>query len=457
MKTFMNALKYNWSLFKLDNVSSKNYFETYQKNKELHFLHEKNETNDPNILNNIYANEIIYGNLKKKVWTFIDLKDFKHYEVFNIIMLPGPIIIYFFNINDPCFLIQNYAYMDFFYFGRIKIKALVEISYSTSGNNLQLPVIENNLNIIYNIGLNTKTPVVFNKTILFFGFMNNPGHHLWNEISGLFYFLNEKNNINLIDSIAIGKYDFFNIKKYLTDVYNIKTINYNEDNYPVFLNIYPVFLYCIFIDNVTTNPLKRFMILDMPYTITNNSKKIQIVLDIRTNSRIILNITELYIFIIKTLYQEISSQYKLNIVFTGRFLTNLNNIDLNYDKEIHDQNLIVSKIINNFTDSNIVFDNLIGKSFENIINHVHNADLMIVIFGTSAPNLVNWICNTKTIGFVQPFNYHIYHSIQTICLKNDTCLAIPSNCFKSVDKNLNCIIDLTIFYEYFYNTFIKLL
>jgi hypothetical protein len=347
--------------------------------------------------------------------------------------------------------------MDFYYFGRIKIKALVEISYSTSGNNFQLTVIENNLNIIYSIGLNTKKPVVFNKTILFFGFIGNPGHHLWNEISGLFYFLNEKNNINLIDSIAIGKYDIFNIKKYLTDTYNIKTINYNEDNYPVFLNIYPVFFNSIFIDNVTTKPLKCFMNIVIPYSISNNLKNLQIVLDIRTNCRIILNIIELYIFTIKTLYLEIPSQYKLNIVFTGRFLTNLNNIDLTNDKEINDQNLIVNKIITNFTNTNIIFDNLIGKPFENIINHIHNADLMIVIFGTSAPNLVNWICNTKTIGFVQPFNYSVYNGIQNICIKNDTCIAIPANCFKGIDKNLNCIIDLTNFYEYFYNYFIKLL
>ena len=294
MKTFIKKLKHNWKLFKLDDLLSKKYFETYTKNKELSFLYLKNITDHPNVLNNIYANEIIYGNLNKKKWTFIDLKDFKHYPVFNIIAIRGVIIVYFFNINDPCFLIQNYFYMDFFYFGRIKIKSLVEISPSISGNRCHLPIIENNLNIINNIGLNAKKTTVFNKTTLFFGFVGNPGHHLWNEVSGLFYFLREKNNIKLIDSIAIGKFDYFNIKKYLTDNYNIDIIDYNVSNSPVFLNMYPVFLNSLFIDEVTTKPLKYIMNIDTNYDILNNSKKIQIVLDIRTNSRIIVNIIELY-------------------------------------------------------------------------------------------------------------------------------------------------------------------
>ena len=457
MKTFIKKLKHNWKLFKLDDLLSKKYFETYTKNKELSFLYLKNITDHPNVLNNIYANEIIYGNLNKKKWTFIDLKDFKHYPVFNIIAIRGVIIVYFFNINDPCFLIQNYFYMDFFYFGRIKIKSLVEISPSMSGNRCHLPIIENNLNIINNIGLNAKKTTVFNKTTLFFGFVGNPGHHLWNEVSGLFYFLRKKNNIKLIDSIAIGKFDYFNIKKYLTDNYNIDIIDYNVSNSPVFLNMYPVFLNSLFIDEVTTKPLKSIMNIDTNYDILNNSKKIQIVLDIRTNSRIIVNIIELYKFIIKTIYEKIHSRYTLNIVFTGRFLSNLNNIDVDNDKEIKDQNAIADEIIKTCSNMTIEFDNLIGKYFENIIKHICNADLMIVIFGTSVPNLVNWICNTKTLGFVQPSNFHIYKNVQNIAIKNDAVIVPPEKCFKSVDKKGNCIIDLSIFYEYFYDIFIKLL
>ena len=62
MKTFIKMLEHDWKLFKLDDLSSKNYFEKYQKNQELSFLHVKNKTNHNNISNNIYANEIIYGN-----------------------------------------------------------------------------------------------------------------------------------------------------------------------------------------------------------------------------------------------------------------------------------------------------------------------------------------------------------------------------------------------------------
>ena len=348
--------------------------------------------------------------------------------------------------------------MDFFYFGRIKKKALIEISLSTSGNYLELPLIENNLNIIYRTGLNIRTlGLKFGKKMLYFGMISNIGHHLWNEISGLFHFLNNKNNIDLIDGIVIGPYDFFNIQKYVTDIYHIKTIKFDVINFPLYLNTYPVFLNSIIIDDICTTPLKYIMNIGIEDNIHSISDNLQIVLDIRTNCRIILNIVEFYVFLIKTLYDNTKSKYKLNIVFTGRFLTNLNDINIDTDTEILNQNKIVSNILSNFKISNIRFDNLIGKSFNTIINCIHKADLMIVIFGTSAPNLVNWICKTKTIGFVQPSNYNVYYSIQHLVLKNETCLVIPTKCFESVDEHNNCVIHLINFYNYFYDIFIKLL
>ena len=459
-RIFIQKLKYDWNLFKIDEITSKNYFETYQKNGELQYLHDWVSLipSNTNINNNIYANEIIYGNLKQKDWSFVDLNDNKHYKVFNIIMISYLTVVFFFNIDNPCFLIQNYGYMDFFYFGRIKKRALIEISLSTSGNYLELPLIENNLNIIYRAGLNIRTSgLKFSKKMLYFGMISNIGHHLWNEISGLFHFLNNKNNIDLIDGIVIGPYDFFNIQKYVTDIYHIKTIKFDVINFPLYLNTYPVFLNSIIIDDICTAPLKYIMNIGIEDNIPSILDNLQIVLDIRTNCRIILNIVEFYVFLIKTLYDNTKSKYKLNIVFTGRFLTNLNDINIDTDTEILNQNKIVSNILSNFKNSNIRFDNLIGKCFNTIINHIHKADLMIVIFGTSAPNLVNWICKTKTIGFVQPSNYNVYYSIQHLVLKNETCLVIPTKCFESVDENNNCVIHLINFYNYFYDIFIKFL
>ena len=83
-RIFIQKLKYDWNLFKIDEITSKNYFETYQKNDELQYLHDWASLipSNTNINNNIYANEIIYGNLKQKDWSFVDLND-KFKEVYG--------------------------------------------------------------------------------------------------------------------------------------------------------------------------------------------------------------------------------------------------------------------------------------------------------------------------------------------------------------------------------------
>ena len=96
-RIFIKKLKYDWNLFKIDEITSKNYFETYQKNDELQYLHDWASLipSNTNINNNIYANEIIYGNLKQKEWSFVDLNDNKHYKVFNIIMISYLSVVFF--------------------------------------------------------------------------------------------------------------------------------------------------------------------------------------------------------------------------------------------------------------------------------------------------------------------------------------------------------------------------
>jgi hypothetical protein len=343
--------------------------------------------------------------------------------------------------------------MDFFYFGRIKQKNLIQISFSTSGNELDLPIIESNLNFIYNIGIRNKF-VNFKKKMFFFGMLSNIGHHLWNEVTGLIHFINNKKNIELIDGVVIGPFDFFNMEKYLNDTFNIKTVKFNTNVYPISLNIYPVMMNSIMLDDNCKTRVRTLLNYTPQNNICLHTKQKQLVFDIRTCSRVILNITETYNFIINQIYKLFDNKYVLNIVFTGRFLTNLDNIDILTDEEIISQNKIVNKIIDNFKYTNIIFDNLIGKKFIDINNYISNADLMIAIFGTCSPNLVNWIHGTKVLSFIQPLNYKVYKEIQYDILDIKTVTNVPYDCFYILDDN-NIIIKPKIFYDFLYNNFLK--
>lgn len=457
---FVRHLKYNWKLYKFNKFISNNYFNNYEKHSELDFMQNLcNKFDGTDVVNNVNnmlnANQIIYGNLKKQYWSFFDFIDNKEYTVFNIIMLSPHVFIFFFNINNPCFLIQNYCYMDFFYFGRVKNKNLIQIANSSSGNELDLPIIENNLNFIYSVGVSNKI-VTFSKKMFFFGMLSNVGHHLWNEISGLVHFINNKKNIDLIDGIIIGPYDFFNTEKYLNDICNIKTVKLNANKYPICLTIYPVLINSIILDNTCKKYVKEILNYT-PENITSlHAKKKQFVFDIRTFSRVLLNITETYIFIIDQIYKLIGDKYIINIVFTGRFLTDLNDINILIDTDIISQNKIVNEIISNFNNTNIIFDNLIGKKIDKIINHIGNCDFMIMMFGTSAPNIINWICdNTKGVGFVQPTNYSLYKQV-CYTLDNQSVINVPYECFDTLTNN-DIIVKYDIFYKFLYNVFFKCL
>jgi hypothetical protein len=452
-------LKYDWKLFKMDKIMSDKYFDNYKKSNELEYIRcWKNNVETktllvhPNIINNFNANHITYGNLKKTNCSFFDIIDNKEYDVFNVVMLSPHIIVFFFNVNNPCFLIQNYCYMDFFYFGRIKRKIITEISLSTSGNQLDLEVIQNNLNFIYNIGINNKITNLKKKMYLF-GMLSNIGHHLWNEVSGILHFLDNKKNIEFIDAVTIGPYDFFNMEKYLNDN-GIKTAKYNVNQYPIVLNVYPVLMNSIIFNGKCKPKIKRVLNYSPQIVDCLQIKRKQIVFDIRSCSRVILNIIEVFSYVINNIYKLIGDKYILNIVFTGRFTTHLNNINIVTDQEILDQNNIVNKITGLCNNTNIIFDNLIGKKFTEIANHISNADLMILMFGTSSPNLISWIFDTKCIVFVQPINYHTYKNISACFLDKKNWSNIPDNCFDCFD-NHNIIVNQELFYEYLYTYFLK--
>jgi hypothetical protein len=320
--------------------------------------------------------------------------------------------------------------MEIYYIGYINHKLLIQINHSETRADLQLPLIEKYLLFITELS-NDNNNLLYQQFI-FFGFINNIGHHLWNELSGLNIFLQQKSDIyEKIDGICIGKYDFFNMETFLKNNYNFKITKY-ENAYASPLRIYPIFVNSFIIDKNITYIINK--IIDFDY-IQKDLNTLEIALDIRTCSRKLLNIFPLYVNIINAIYNRYNYKYKIKIYFLGRFSTYINNINKNTDVEFIEQNTLVCDIIQKVNNDNIIFENLIGEHFSLSFKRVMNVDLNICIEGTSISNLMNWIYKKKAIGLSHTYYYKLVEDIQYNCLKNFDMILPPIEYIKDTDTD----------------------
>ena len=416
---FIQNLQNNWKLFKSRIEDSKKFFNKFVPNEELretrkYFTNIKSDIDSNNLLNIFNTNEIIYNNIKKnnKKWMFYDFFKNKHFEVYNILFFNNETVIFIINKQNPTFIVQNYAYMTINYIGYIKQKTLIQINHYPVGGEMDLPIIEKY------IGRITKSSRVSNrfvyKQIIFFGFISNVGHHLWNELSGLNIFLQNKNLFEKIDGICIGPYDHFNIKDYLKQNYNFTIIMYNNTDIQS-LNIFPIFLNSVILDN---NIPKIFNKIINYKIVPKESNTLEFALEIRTYSRILINTHSLYVNIINSIYYKYNSKYKIKIFFLGRFSTNYNSINCENDTECIEQNNLVLKIMNQVNNNDIIFENLIGQHFSLIFNKTMNTTYNIVIAGTSMSTLMNWVYNKKVIVMCSGLMYNLANSFVN-CLQKD--------------------------------------
>ena len=164
-----------------------NYFKSHIGNTELVDSHNYIKTmNNNSIAKNtsyiLYTNEMLYNNLKNKngKWQFLDFIDKNYYDVYNIIFINNKIVIYFINKSNPTFIVQTWIYMEIFYVGYINSKTLIQISHASSGADCMLASIET---LLCKIKISSQVGnTLLNKQFYFFGFSDNVGHHLFNEI-----------------------------------------------------------------------------------------------------------------------------------------------------------------------------------------------------------------------------------------------------------------------------------
>lgn len=442
-----------WNIYSILLEESLNYFKNNDINKNK-IIHNDLIECIPNCNYMNLSNLIVYDNIIKPKLQFLNYLDNIFYDVYKIIYLylDAPIIIYFCNINNPFCLVQISNYMDFAYIIYLNEKKIIEISHSTCGHQYYLDSI---LNFIATSFYKNIKNNICNKYI-YTCFNNNIGHHLWNELSGLFYFLDENKYHNLIDGIVIGPYDYFNIEAILLKKYNFKILKfnnlYNSNNYIELLDV-PLFINSFYINNKIQNLLFDF--LEFNNSTINVTKTIELIFEFRTLRRCLISQDTFYNFIInKLLLDDNLINYNFVINLCGIFSTNCFKCDEN-NKDYIEQTKIVNNIINKNKNNRIIFNNLIGKDFHYISNCVKNSNMSILQMGTSISNLLNWTLRIKCIA-IGPIEAYNWTTIQFTVLKNFECIYLPIEYItesNGLQGNFNINYDL--FYSFYINELLK--
>jgi len=449
LKKKIISLNNEWNLYSISLEDSINYFKNYNLDILDNLLINKNtEFNCMNIDTINWSNSIIYDIINNNDNKLFSLYDNSLYEIFNISFSykDSPVIIYWFNINNPFFLIQLSSYMDFFYFGDYNQKKIIEISHSTAGHEYYLnDIIINLLKIPKK--QNIKLYNFYKNKFIYYGFNSNVGHHLWNELSALYYFLKNNSFHNKICGIIIGPYDIFNIKEYLIKNYNFKIFDFENINGKIFhncnylLNNFPCFLNTHYIEE----NINEF------FNIKKDIKEniIELTFDIKTNRILIINCDIFNQNIINDLLNDFKD-YNFKINFCGCFSNKCYNINKKNNQEYLQQINIVNKIISKISSNRIIFKILIGENIIDIFNEIINSNLCCLTMGTSPSNLLNWIFRNKCIciGTIESYQWT---DIQFKVLKNYNAILSP---IEYIETSINGLqgefqIKYPLFYDFF--------
>lgn len=408
-----------------------------------------------NLSSIFFSNKIIYSIIKEtEKIKFLDIRDNQYYEIYNVDvkLIDAPIVYFFCNVDNPFIIVQSTSYTDFFFNIFLRDKIILETSCSTAGNSEQLHYVLNKLNFnkIYK-------SIILKKKCLFFGFNENVGHHIWNEISGLYFFLENKEYHDKINGIVIGKYDYFNIEEYLRNNYSFHISKYIENTE---IEVFPLFVNHFYIHKDVKYLIDKSFNKDKVYFKNIKDNVIEICIGLRINRRVLFRQSIFYTKFIENIIKNYSN-YKIKIYFTGIFSTHSNVIS-NDNFELVDGNRIFNNILENIKNRSLLNEkleliNLIGYSFDNIKDILKNVVLMIGIMGTSIPNLLNWIYNKKYIVF-GPKECYVWNTIQFDVLHNDNCIYTPVEYVTNTNGLQGFFnVDINLFSDFFIKELNKLL
>ena len=454
-----------WKIFHLEKDETIKYFNMNNSSKLSNddLKLKESEVDNCNYIN--LSNKINYSMLDKEEINILSIEDNIFYQVYDIYFnyKDAPIILYYCNQNNPFILVQTSSYMDFQYLIYLNKKEIIKISHSTADHNYYFPELFNTIMYSKNNLTLVNKSIKFKK-YLFFGFNMNIGHHLWNEISGLSIFLENKEYHKNIEGIIIGPYDFFNVELYLKNKFNFKIFKFEDVFSKCIYNcninlkdIFPVFLNSHFINNNVQNIVNFISnnycdnLNDDCIIVENDDSILEISFNLRTGRRSLINQDDFYVSLITRIigdYQKYNL-IKINLLgfFTFKLVNSENDKEMN--EECIEQNNIANNIINKFSNNpKVLFKNYIGNSLFYIHLKTIKSKFYIASLGTSASNILNWIFNTKMIAF-GPKEAYQWQFIQYNVLNNYHAIYCPIDCIitdNGIQGPFN--VDIELFYVF---------
>ena len=246
-------------------------------------------------------------------------------------------------------------------------------------------------NINYNITYYPK----HNYTSYIIGLMGNSGHYFWQEVHGLMILI-EYELLDNIDEFIIYKYDYLNIAYILKNKFNkkIKYIESENEIHALTVNITKHY--------ITNSSIELFKNIYDLNSINVKSNNINIMFDIRSNSRVWLNQIPIIINIMNVVNNKYN-KYNIKFYISGFYKYDkiMSYTDYNNKKEIKDQNKIFNTI-----QSNVKFKivNLINMNLCKILQISKNIDLCITNLGSGIGFFYSTVFNKHTIGFTNKKN-----------------------------------------------------
>ena len=382
--------------------------------------------------------QVIYDSLLKTEKGFLCINDNKYYSPFLIMVCyitDSPFIYYVCKKEEPFIIIQLTVYATFHWYYEVKTGQFLR-NEARSGEEHYNGGLQDQLKKVLK-QLNTKSPSPLNSITIknkyfYFGFNMNIGHHLWNEVSGLLYLINNEDLLKNISKIMIGPYDFFNIENILKNK-NITTEKWNgqRQQWAPLQNVdhIPIKPHGMYIPNDVTK------LFNIPVN-EKNKNEIILTIDIRGYRRALDNQGKWYSYLINKVHKTFpDKKIKLNIC--GHFISFHNDAKPNMT-EIKQQQDIVAKIIYNlYRDIDIQINNLIGSNILNCFEESSNSDLCLATLGTSISNLSNWIFKNKIIVY-GPTACYTWNSIQNDIMNNKEGIFLPIEFIISEPNNQQC-------------------
>ena len=364
-------------------------------NQEINNLHTRyrniTKTNNTIIKDNEYYNNIDYWLYTTYLNTSIILQNlnFKCFITNNIIKTnysnfffyrDVPIFYYYFeNDNNSFFLLSGGFYNLPIAVYYLEKNIYYRLVFSNPGGEYnQVPEIIETLNLT-NDFINNKYKIIQNcnkKIICFSFFIFQAGHYIWNEISGIYPLILTK-IIKNIDILVIGDWDVYNMTDFiLSENSSCKIIKYSD-----FINEsnnYNAFYFKLgegFVLEETRTLIKNNI---KPYKF---NKKV-LYFNLKLDRRVLLNISDIYIYIINKLNKDnIINKENTIIIFDGYFKNNLN---LNYYNSNSEKYLDAVKYITDNIDNNIEYISLIGMETHEGVKYYDSIDYFI---GSESSNM----------------------------------------------------------------------